>query len=79
MKDKFVLGALVIGLLTGGCNSVESDESTTPITQAAPFSPQFRPDLGLIPFPNDLYYAGSKDGTLNIPELSSNPGAASLI
>ena len=78
MKDKFVLGALVIGLLTGGCNSVESDESTTPITQAAPFSPQFRPDLGLIPFPNDLYFAGSKDGTLNIPELSSNPGAASL-
>ena len=78
MKDKFVLGALAIGLLTGGCNSVESDESVAPITQAAPFSPQFRPDLGLIPFPNDLYFAGSADGTLNIPELSSNPGAAAL-
>jgi len=78
MKNKFVLGALAISLLTGGCNSVENDESTTPITQAAPFSPQFRPDLGLIPFPNDLYFAGSTDGTLNIPELSSNPGAAAL-
>jgi len=78
MKNKFVLGALAIGLLTGGCNSVESDESVAPVTQAAPFSPQFRPDLGLIPFPNDLFFAGSTDGTLNVPELSSNPVAASL-
>jgi len=78
MKNLLVLFSIIVGLFTSGCESSDSDDSVAPITEAAPFSPQFRPDLGLLPFPNDLFFAGSTDGTVNLPELSSNPGAASL-
>src|SRR3981081_3625121 len=35
----------------------------------------FRPALGLLPYPTDLYFAGSKDGTLNIIAPSASPGS----
>jgi hypothetical protein len=33
----------------------------------------FRPALGLLPYPTDLYFAGSKDGTLNIIAPAASP------
>lgn len=76
MNKIFTFAMLLLSLLMSACSSTESDESVTPIVAA--FSPQFSPKVGLIPFPNDLYFAGSTDGTLNIPELSSIPVVSAL-
>jgi hypothetical protein len=34
----------------------------------------FRPGQGLLPYPTDLYFTGSKDGTLNITPAPASPG-----
>ncbi|MBT8142712.1 MAG: hypothetical protein KJO88_10125 [Gammaproteobacteria bacterium] len=68
-----------LSLLLAACSNVDSDESTLPVVaEAVSVKAQFRPDIGLIPFPNDLYFAGSTDGTLNLPEIDSIPAAAAL-
>src|SRR4029077_11773942 len=37
-----------------------------PITPAAGSAALFQPLQGILPYPTDLYFAGSTDGTLNI-------------
>lgn len=79
MNKLLHLAVIATGLLLTACGSVDSDESTTPVAAAdIAVSPQYRLDLGLIPFPNDLYFAGTEDGTLNLPLLNSIPSAAAL-
>ncbi|HEX2668355.1 MAG TPA: hypothetical protein VHP13_08270, partial [Gammaproteobacteria bacterium] len=47
---------------------VSSSDSTTPSPNPnAGFQARFTPLGGMMPFPNDLYFNGSTDGTLNIP------------
>ena len=58
---------LVWALLGAGCH-----DSSPPVTEEGPppetsFYPEFVPIAGTFPFPSDLLFAGSTDGTLNIP------------
>lgn len=57
---------LPLTVVLGACTT-DSDESVDPVTDPSPgFYATFRPDLGLMPFPNDIWRNGSTDGTLNI-------------
>lgn len=62
------LGILLIwALLAAGCHGSSPpvfDENPPPETS---FYPEFDPAAGTFPFPSDLLFAGSTDGTLNIP------------
>ncbi len=79
------------GLLLIGCGS-GSDEPTLndtnpssgvpvpPGTQPPPtaFRALFQPSVGVLPYPIDLFFSGTTDGTLNIPITSFNSTAAAL-
>jgi pimeloyl-ACP methyl ester carboxylesterase len=43
----------------------------TPPAQKAAGTALFQPKVGLLPYPTDLYFAGSTDGTINIPAAAS--------
>jgi hypothetical protein len=45
---------------------------------SAPTAALFRVSLGIFPFPNDFYFAGSTDGTLNLPANPLVPNTAGL-
>src|SRR5262245_35218997 len=49
---------------------------TTP--PATGFRPQFQPLNGIFPYPNDLYFSGSTDGTLNLPANPFQPTASTI-
>jgi len=66
MKKIFSISILALSLLLSACGSSDSNDSGDN-AQTVEFSAFFNPSLGLIPFPNDLYFAGTDDGTLNIP------------
>jgi len=82
----------VTGLLLGGCFGSGSDEPTlnptdptsgngapsTPPPANTAFRPLFQPSVGVLPYPIDLFFSGSTDGTLNIPITSFNSTAAAL-
>lgn len=79
MRIRFAAVALVAGLVLGACTGSPADSigATNPQsgnnTPPAPpagvggFVPLFRPSSGLLPFPIDLYFSLSTDGTLNLP------------
>ncbi len=51
----------------------------SPVTPAAVTAALFQPAQGVFPFPNDLYFSGSTDGTINIqPANALVPNQASL-
>ncbi len=82
-----------LGLLLAGCfsDSASDGESnigptdptsgngapTTPPPDAG-FRAQFQPLNGIFPYPNDLYFSGSTDGTLNLPANPFQPTVATL-
>jgi pimeloyl-ACP methyl ester carboxylesterase len=80
MKKLFAAGTVSVALLFGGCSgggygSVGPANLTgfngnpggsTPPTQKAATAALFQPSAGLLPYPFDVYFAGSTDGTLNI-------------
>ena len=82
----------VTGLLLGGCFGSGSDEPTlnptdptsgngapsTPPPANTAFRPLFQPSAGVLPYPIDLFFASSTDGTLNIPITSFNSTAAAI-
>ena len=76
----------VAGLALSGCfSSSNSDDDAVqpPPPPAAPpaataFRPFFVPAGGIVPYPNDLFFNGSTDGTLNLPLLSTLPNAATV-
>ncbi|HET7649463.1 MAG TPA: hypothetical protein VFL15_02025, partial [Gammaproteobacteria bacterium] len=55
---------------------VKGSDSTTPSPNPnAGFYARFEPLSGIMPFPNDLYFNGKTDGTLNIPVLDPSQAA----
>jgi hypothetical protein len=51
----------------------------TPVTPQAPTAALFQPLAGILPYPTDLYFAGSTDGTLNIqPDNALMPNQAAI-
>jgi pimeloyl-ACP methyl ester carboxylesterase len=66
MKFRSIAAFLAVSASLTAC--VSSDESTTPDPSlSAGFQAKFAPASGVMPFPNDLYFNGSKTGQLNIP------------
>src|SRR3984893_169473 len=66
---------LVVGCSGGGYGTVGPANLTgfngnpggsTPVTQPSSNMALFHPAAGVLPYPTDLYFAGSTDGTLNI-------------
>jgi hypothetical protein len=52
---------------------------TTPAPgPATGFRAQFQPLNGIFPYPNDLYFSGSTDGTLNLPANPFQPTVATI-
>ncbi|HEX4299448.1 MAG TPA: hypothetical protein VH327_01125 [Gammaproteobacteria bacterium] len=66
MKFRSLAALFAVSAALTAC--VSSDESTTPgPSLSAGFQAKFAPASGVMPFPNDLYFNGSKTGQLNIP------------
>ncbi|TLY66041.1 MAG: hypothetical protein E6K47_14135, partial [Gammaproteobacteria bacterium] len=76
MRKLIAAGMVLVALLAGGCSygSVGTENLTgvngnpggsTPPPKAATAA-LFQPSAGLLPYPYDVYFAGSTDGTLNI-------------
>ncbi|HET6725528.1 MAG TPA: Ig-like domain-containing protein, partial [Gammaproteobacteria bacterium] len=71
MNNRYGLVLVLVAAVLGGC--VSEDQSQPPVqsTQST-FTAYFAPTGGEMPFPNDLYFNGSTDGTVNIPVLEEN-------
>ena len=52
--------------------------TTPPPGPAIGFRAQFQPLNGIFPYPNDLYFSGSTDGTLNLPANPFQPTIATI-
>jgi pimeloyl-ACP methyl ester carboxylesterase len=52
--------------------------TTPPPGPATGFRAQFQPLNGIFPYPNDLYFSGSTDGTLNLPANPFQPTVATI-
>ncbi len=80
MKRIITAGVLAAAFLIGGCGSggrgtIGASDLTllngnpggsTPPEQPTSSTALFQPAAGVLPYPTDLYFAGSTDGTLNI-------------
>lgn len=69
------LGALTVAGCSGGNGVIGSPNldmlngnpgGSAPVTQPSSSTALFHPAAGILPYPTDLYFAGSTDGTLNI-------------
>ncbi|HLJ36901.1 MAG TPA: hypothetical protein VKT54_00670 [Steroidobacteraceae bacterium] len=92
MRNLTAAGILAVALALGGCsthsdsigptntassngNPGGSSQVSTPGTSVA----LFEPEAGILPYPTDLYFAGSTDGTLNIqPVNAAEPNQAAV-
>lgn len=57
---------ILAAALLAACVKEDQSQPPAPPPQST-FTASFAPQGGLMPFPNDLYFSGSKDGTINIP------------
>ena len=89
MSNRIAVALLAAGFVLAGCSGSGSDEigPTDPTSgngdpggssDVGEFHPSFAPLSGVLPFPTDLYFAGSTDGTLNSPVTPFLPNAATL-
>ncbi len=70
MKHVLAL-SLAVAVALAGC--VSEDESVPPVPPVnATFKAMFVPLGGIFPFPNDLFFSGSLDGTVNMPVQDPN-------
>ena len=89
MSNRLVAALLVAGILIAGCGGSSSDSigptdptsgngnpGTTP--GVGLFHANFVPASGVLPYPTDLYFSGSTDGTLNGPVTPFLPNAATI-
>ncbi len=80
MRNLTAAGILAVVLLAGGCTTHSDTIGPTntfasngnpggspPPAQPGAATALFNPATGQLPYPTDLYFAGSTDGTLNIP------------
>jgi pimeloyl-ACP methyl ester carboxylesterase len=83
MSNRLAAALLAAGCLLAGCSGSSSDNigPTDPTSGngdpgsspgVGEFVPLFRPTSGVLPFPIDLYFSGSTDGTLNLPTAVRN-------
>ena len=86
MRVLHALTLTVAALLLGACGSHSASDGTAGIGPtdpttgngagpgaAAAFHPLFAIAQGLLPYPTDLYFAGSTDGTLRLPTTAQDP------
>ncbi len=74
--------ALLIGACSGGNGAVGKADATgvkgAPTVHAIEVRPStaalFQPRQGILPYPTDLYFAGSNDGTLKVPNQPALSG-----
>lgn len=81
------------GLLLGGCFSDSGSEGSSNVGPTDPtsgngapttpppttaFKARFQPLNGILPYPTDLYFSGSTDGTLNLPASAFSPGVGAI-
>ena len=93
MKRLIAAGVLAAAFLIGGCGSggrgtIGAPDLTvlngnpggsTPPEQPTSSTALFQPAAGVLPYPTDLYFAGSTDGTLNIqPANALMPNQAAV-
>jgi pimeloyl-ACP methyl ester carboxylesterase len=93
MKKLIAAGMVSVAWLAGGCSgggygTVGSPNltmlngnpgGTTPVAQPSGNTALFHPAAGLLPYPTDLYFFGSTDGTLNIqPANALMPNQAAV-
>jgi Bacterial virulence factor lipase N-terminal/Platelet-activating factor acetylhydrolase, isoform II len=89
MSNRIAVAILAAGFVLAGCSGSGSDGigPTDPTSGngdpgsssgVGEFHPSFAPLSGVLPFPTDLYFAGSTDGTLNSPVTPFLPNAATL-
>ena len=89
MSNRLAVALLAAGFLLVGCSGSSSDGigPTDPTsgngdpggsTGVGDFHPNFVPLSGVLPYPTDLYFAGSTDGTLNLPTTPFLPNAATI-
>lgn len=77
MKQVLALSAAV-GIALAGC--VSDDESTPVVPPGnATFKALYAPLGGIFPFPNDLFFSGTADGTVNIPVQDPNDESDYLV
>jgi dienelactone hydrolase len=71
-----------ITLVLAACGSSSNHDFSQPIVEGAPSAPPhgpvFDPAGGQIPTTNDIFFRGSTDGTLNIPNADANPVIAAV-
>ena len=89
MNHRFPAVLLVAGVLLAGCSGSGSDSigPTDPTSgngnpgtgsSVGVFHANFVPLSGVLPYPTDLYFSGSTDGTLNSPVTPFLPNAAAI-
>ncbi len=94
MRIRHAAAIAFAALLLGGCFSDSASEGRegigptdptsgngapqTPVAGVGTFKALFQPTFGVFPYPTDLYFSGSTDGTLNIPATPFIPNVASL-
>ncbi|HEY1990961.1 MAG TPA: hypothetical protein VGH71_00765 [Gammaproteobacteria bacterium] len=66
MKFRGLSALLALSAALSACVSGTDSTPASPGPTSG-FQAQFNPDFGVMPFPNDLYFNGSKTGQLNIP------------
>jgi len=89
MRNRLPAALLFAGVLLAGCSGSSSDSigptdptsgNNDPGSNAGVgvFHASFIPASGVLPYPTDLYFNGSTDGTLNIPVTPFLPNAAAI-
>ena len=89
MSNRLATALLVAGILLAGCSGSGSDGvgPTDPTSgngnpgtgsSVGAFHANFVPLSGVLPYPTDLYFSGSTDGTLNSPVTPFLPNAAAI-
>jgi hypothetical protein len=89
MRYRLTAAFLIAGFVLAGCGGSSSDSirPTDPTsgngdpgtgTGVGVFHASFVPASGVLPYPTDLYFAGSTDGTLNSPVTPFLPNAAAI-
>jgi dienelactone hydrolase len=66
--------ATLSGLALGGCEA-SKDGDPFPPAPTETFKADFNTTTGALPYPIDLFFSGSTDGTLNLPIISFRPAA----
>ncbi|MDX8377377.1 MAG: Ig-like domain-containing protein [Mariprofundales bacterium] len=69
----FITALFIVGIISlSGCSAPETGAQVVPISNT-PLIANFDPKGKILPFPNNLLFSGSTDGTLNIPVAITLP------